>query len=301
LAKKQIELAMPKNITILGMGLIGGSFALAMRRHPGVEITAYDRDEVSLVTARHLGVADRVAKDVAQAVKQADLVLIAAPVGQIPEILSEIQPHLPPHTLLTDVGSTKSSVVAAAREILGEAFSRFIPAHPIAGAEQSGVRFAKADLFQDKTVILTPESVHHPVPLKRIAACWEFCGARVEEMNAVTHDHIFGLVSHLPHLLSFALVHDIASRPDAEQLFHFAASGFRDFTRIAASSPEMWKDISLANREVLIEEVQRYGETLNQLLGWLKKSDATELERFMRVSREARRRWSESHPPRENS
>jgi prephenate dehydrogenase len=300
LSKAQIELALPKKITILGMGLIGGSFALAMKQQPGVEITGFDRDEVSLVTARHLGVVDVVAKDMAQAVHKADLILLAVPVGQIPVVLKELAPHLAAHTLITDVGSTKGSVVSAAREILGDAFARFIPAHPIAGAEQSGVRFARADLFQNKAVILTPEPTHHPLPIKRVVACWSHCGARVEEMDAQNHDHIFGLVSHLPHLLSFALVHDIALRDDAQRLFHYAASGFRDFTRIAASSPEMWKDISLANREVLMDEVAHYRDSLGQMLEWLKNSDADALEQFMKVSREARRRWSESHSPQED-
>lgn len=300
MSKAQIELALPKKITVLGMGLIGGSFALAMKQHAGAEITGFDRDQVSLVTARHLGVIDVAAKDLAHAVEKADLVLLAVPVGQIPLVLKEIAPHLPAHTLVTDVGSTKGSVVQAAREILGDAFARFIPAHPIAGAEQSGVRFARADLFQNKAVILTPEPNHHPLPIKRVAACWSHCGARVEQMEAKTHDHIFGLVSHLPHLLSFALVHEIAQREDAQSLFHFAASGFRDFTRIAASSPEMWKDITLANRDVLLEEVAHYRDSLDELLGWLKNSDAQALEQFMKVSREARRRWSESHSSREN-
>jgi prephenate dehydrogenase len=285
----------PRRIAIIGVGLIGGSFALAMRAAAReVHIVGCDRDEVNLAAARHLGVIDTAQHDAVAAVREADVVMIAVPVGQFESVLKDIAPALPPTAIITDVGSTKHTVVRAARSALGPAFARFVPAHPIAGAEHSGVRAARADLFRDRTVIMTPMEDTDPLPLEIMRKCWEACGAVVEEMSVSRHDAIFGVVSHLPHLLSFALVYDIATRVDADTFFRFAASGFRDFTRIAGSSPEMWRDISLANRDVLLAELARYRERLDRLAELLAREDGEALEAFFRVAREARRSWAEN-------
>lgn len=285
----------PRRLAVIGVGLIGGSFALALREAAReVHIVGYDRDEINLAAARHMGVVNSTVHDAAAAVRDADMVMIAVPVGQFEGVLQEIAPALNPSAIITDVGSTKGSVVRAAQTMLGPAFERFVPGHPIAGAEHSGVRAARADLFRDRSVVLTPVEGTHELPRDIMRKCWEACGARVEEMTVTRHDAIFGVVSHLPHLLSFALVYDIATRVDADTFFRFAASGFRDFTRIAGSSPEMWRDIGLANRDVLLLEITRYREHLERLSQLLTQQDGAALEAFFRVAREARRSWTET-------
>jgi prephenate dehydrogenase len=285
----------PRRLAVIGVGLIGGSFALALREAAReVHIVGYDRDEINLAAARHMGVVNSTVHDAAAAVRDADMVMIAVPVGQFEGVLQEIAPALNPSAIITDVGSTKGSVVRAAQTMLGSAFERFVPGHPIAGAEHSGVRAARADLFRDRSVVLTPVEGTHELPRDIMRKCWEACGARVEEMTVARHDAIFGVVSHLPHLLSFALVYDIATRVDADTFFRFAASGFRDFTRIAGSSPEMWRDIGLANRDVLLLEITRYREHLERLSQLLTQQDGAALEAFFRVAREARRSWTET-------
>lgn len=286
---------LPRRVTIIGVGLIGGSFALAMRRAvPDICLTGVDRDEINLATARHLGVLDQVGQDVVSAVKDAELVLLAVPVRQLATVLTQISTNLPAGAVITDVGSTKGSVIEVAQATLGASVARFVPGHPIAGAEQSGVRAARVDLFQGCSVVLTPTSRCEEQARGIVQQCWEACGARVELMAAHNHDAIFGVVSHLPHLLSFALVYDIATRVDAPTFFRFAAGGFRDFTRIAASSPEMWRDISLSNRNVLLMEIQRYQAQLDQLTQLLQQEDESGLESFFKVARQARRNWNDT-------
>lgn len=282
----------PRRLALLGVGLIGGSFAGAMRQaFPGLVISAYDRDELNLALARQLGVIDSGSADLAQVVDQADLVMLAVPVGQMPGLMAELAPLLNPATVITDVGSTKTQVVEAARQYLGAALSRFVPGHPIAGAEASGVRAAQADLFRERTVVLTPLPETDPYSLDWVRDCWLRCGAQVEVQTVRRHDEIFAAVSHLPHLLSFALVHEIAERPDAATLFRFAAGGFRDFTRIAASNAQMWRDISLGNREILLEELARYRVQIDQLSHWLEEQDGASLEAYFQRARQARREW----------
>lgn len=286
----------PERIAVIGVGLIGGSFALAMKAAlKTVHVVGYDRDEINLAAARHMGVVDSVAHDPESAVRNADVVMLAVPVGQFDDVLPLIVPGLSPTAVLTDAGSTKSSVVASARKHLGKAFERYVPGHPIAGAEHSGVRAARVDLFKGRDVILTPVPETHPLPCDIVRKCWEACGARVEEMSTEQHDAIFGVVSHLPHLLSYALVHDIATRTDADVFFRFAASGFRDFTRIAASSPEMWTDISVANRELLLLELERYQEQLRLLALFLREENTEALWAYFKLARDARRAWMESN------
>jgi prephenate dehydrogenase len=229
---------------------------------------------------------------VAQEVQNADLILLATPVAQMADILSRIAPHIGVNTLMTDGGSTKCDVVAAARQQLGDKIAQFIPAHPIAGAELSGPAAALAELYQGKKVVLTPLPENTQASVTRIRQAWEECGAVVSELTPEQHDEVFAAVSHLPHLLAFTLVHDLALRDNRDQLLSFAASGFRDFTRIAASSPEMWRDISLANREALLREIEQYAAELYKLHQALQQGDGAKLEEMFRLAREVRSSWT---------
>ncbi len=281
-------------VVIFGVGLIGGSFALSLRKaHVVHEVVGFGRSSASLEQAKQLGIIDRIGEDVAHEVGDADLVLLATPVAQMAELFARIAPHLGVHTLVTDGGSTKGDVVAAARANLGKKIAQFIPAHPIAGAEKSGAAAALADLYCGKKVVLTPLSENSKEAVARVRKAWELCGAVVSELTPQQHDEVFAAVSHLPHLLSFALVHDLAQRDNRDQLLSFAASGFRDFTRIAASSPEMWRDISLANREALMREVKQYADELYVIYQALENNDAAKLEEIFSLAREVRSAWNQ--------
>ena len=284
-----------KKLVIFGVGLIGGSVALALKKaKTPVSIIGVGRSAASLQTALDLGVIDVATSDVSTAVKDADIILIAAPVAQTPSILNAIKPHLSASTVITDAGSTKGDVLQCAQDILGNQFNQFVGGHPIAGAEKSGVTAAMADLYINKNVVLTPTPATDTQAIQRVKALWQACGANVSEMTAEIHDGIFAAVSHLPHLLAFALVDDIASRPNAEQLFGFAASGFRDFTRIAGSHPEMWRDISLANRSALLNELDAYQQELSRLQQLLEAEDGEGLEDLFERASIARNNWGES-------
>lgn len=275
------------------MGLIGGSVALALKKAgSAAQIIGVGRSTESLQSALDLGVIDVACNDIAQALHNADIVLIAAPVAQTASILTAIKPALAENTVVTDAGSTKSDVLACAQEILGEQFSQFVGGHPIAGAEKSGVTAATTDLYRNKNVVLTPTEATNADAVQRVRELWQHCGANVTEMPAATHDSIFAAVSHLPHLLAFALVDDIASRQNAEQLFGFAASGFRDFTRIAGSHPEMWRDISLANRTALLNEITAYQDELSRLKQMLETSDGDALHALFDRASTARNNWA---------
>jgi len=282
-----------KKIVIFGVGLIGGSVALALKKAgSAAQIIGVGRSTESLQSALDLGVIDVACSDIAQAMLNADIVLIAAPVAQTASILTSIKPALAANTVVTDAGSTKSDVLACAQEILGEQFSQFVGGHPIAGAEKSGVTAATTDLYRNKNVVLTPTEATNADAVQRVRELWQHCGANVTEMPAATHDSIFAAVSHLPHLLAFALVDDIASRKNAEQLFGFAASGFRDFTRIAGSHPEMWRDISLANRTALLNEITAYQDELSRLKQMLELSDGDALHALFDRASTARNNWA---------
>ncbi|MBI4809077.1 MAG: prephenate dehydrogenase/arogenate dehydrogenase family protein [Nitrosomonadales bacterium] len=283
-----------QKVVIFGVGLIGGSFSLALRKAGEVgEVVGFGRSQSTLDEAKRLGILDRIGNDVAREVRDADIVLLATPVAQMAEIFTRIAPHLGAHTLVTDGGSTKGDVVAAARANLGNKISQFIPAHPIAGAEKSGAAAALADLYLGKKVVLTPLPENSKATVGRIRKAWELCGAAVSELTAQQHDEVFAAVSHLPHLLSFALVHDLAQRDNRDQLLSFAASGFRDFTRIAASSPEMWRDICLANRDAMMRELLQYANELHGLYQALEQSDAAKLEEVFSEARKVRSAWTQ--------
>ena len=282
-----------KKIVIFGTGLIGGSFALALRKANAVgEGVGFGRSETTLQQARQLGIIDRIGQEVAAEVGDADLVLLATPVGQMAELMARIAPHLGAHTLVTDGGSTKSDVVREVYAQLGSRVAQFVPAHPIAGAEKSGAGAALADLYQGRKVVLTPLPENSQDAVARVRRAWELCGAVVSELTPQQHDAVFAAVSHLPHLLSFALVHDLAQRDNRDLLLSFAASGFRDFTRIAASSPEMWRDICMANRDALMEELRRYADELYVLFRALEQHDAAKLEEVFSEARNVRGNWT---------
>jgi len=283
-----------KKVVIFGVGLIGGSFALALRRANVVgEVVGFGRSQTTLEQARSLGIIDRIGVDLAAEVNDADLVLLATPVGQMAELMARIAPHLGTQTLVTDGGSTKSDVVAAAYANLGDKVAQFVPAHPIAGAELSGAAAAKADLYVGKKVVLTPIYENSKESIAYVKSAWQECGAVVSELTAQQHDEVFAAVSHLPHLLSFALVHDLARRDNRDQLLSFAASGFRDFTRIAASSPEMWRDICLANRDALLDELGSYMEELETIHEALAEGDADKLQEIFSLARDLRGKWTQ--------
>lgn len=282
-------------VVIFGVGLIGGSFALALKQ-AGVarSIVGVGRSRESLEQALALGVIDAIGAADSTTLGDADLVMLAMPVGQMSAVMQAIGPHLGPGTVITDGGSTKRDVVAAANRHLPARLGNFVPGHPIAGAENSGVGAASAELYRGKRVVLTPLPQTSEQAYDRVQQAWNCCGAIVSEMNPDQHDQVFAAVSHLPHVLAFALVHDIAERTNAEQLFGFAASGFRDFTRIASSHPEMWRDIAIANREALLDEIDAYAAKLASVRHMLERGDAAALEAVFTQAREARNAWLRS-------
>lgn len=284
-----------KKLVIFGVGLIGGSVALALKKqHPALHIVGVDRHLSHLQTALSLGIINEACADIAKAMQGADVVLIAAPVAQTPAILQSIVPHLASQTVVTDVGSTKSDVLLSAKTILGDQYQQFIGAHPIAGAEKNGAAAAMTDLYLGKNVVLTPTAETPDWVKQTVEQLWQNCGAVVHVMEAAAHDEIFASVSHLPHILAFALVEDIANHVNAEKLFYFAASGFRDFTRIAGSHPEMWRDISIANQQALLTALDTYLLTLNDVRTLLAQKDGAGLMELYERASQARKQWAES-------
>jgi len=282
-------------LALIGVGLIGGSAAAAWRAAGAVsQVSGYDIDATAAERGRASGILDTCAATVALAVADADLVLVAVPVLAMRAVFDEVARHAPASAIVTDVGSTKLSVIEAVRASVaagsGFAASRFVPGHPIAGRELPGVEFARAQLFRGKLVITTPTAETNPDAMAVVESLWERTGARVARMEAAEHDRIFAAVSHLPHLLAFGLVASIASEADGDRKLEFAGAGFRDFTRIAASSPAMWRDVSLANRGALSLELQRYRELLDRLQQAVDAGDAEFLERTFALASEARRR-----------
>jgi prephenate dehydrogenase len=279
-------------LVVIGVGLIGGSFALALKRARAVErVVGVGRTRRNLATASRLGILDEASRDAAHAVRDADLVLLAVPVGQMPAVMAAIAPRLPTRAVVMDAGSTKCDVVASARRWLGPAFARFVPAHPVAGNERSGAEAATPDLFRGRTVIVTPqpETAAHALALARRA--WQACGARVARLEAREHDAILAAVSHLPHVIAFALVNMLARRRDPARWFGFSAGGLRDTVRIAGSSPEMWADICRANREALLAAIEQYESELERVRAAIERGDAAALRRLFARARAARARW----------
>ncbi len=267
-----------KRLTIVGVGLIGGSLARALRRAgKRIEIIGYGRNHLNLQRALELGVIDRFETRIADAVRDADMIVVAVPVGVIGRVLREMVPHISADAVITDVGSTKASVIRDARSALGEALPVFVPGHPVAGNERRGVEASTAGLFEDRAVLLTPVVETRPVALARVRAMWQATGARVIDMDAEHHDRILAATSHLPHVLAYTLVDALARMDDSEEIFNYAAGGFRDFTRIASSDPLMWRDICLANSEAIAAVLVEYQRHLDAALQAIRRGDGETL------------------------
>lgn len=280
------------HLVVIGVGLIGGSFALDLRKKGLVgRVTGVGRGRANLEKARELGIIDAIADSAVEAVKDADLVLLAIPVGAMAAVFRDIAAALPAQCVLTDAGSTKQDVVAAARAGLGGKIGQFVPGHPIAGAETSGAEAARTGLYYHKPCVLTPLAENAPAAVETVQAAWKACGAQVSLMEPERHDHVFAAVSHLPHMVAFALMEELAGRPDAETYFRHAGSGFRDFTRIAGSHPEMWRDISLANKDALVAEMDAFIAKLSGIRNLLETGDSEALEGLFSRAREARLNW----------
>lgn len=285
---------MLNKLVIIGVGLIGGSFALALRKAGLVKhIVGIGRSQQNLQCALELDVIDEIATDIPSALHNADLVLLAMPVGQTARIMAQIAAHLQANTILTDAGSTKQDVITAARHHIPiQNRHHFVPGHPIAGTEQSGAQAAQADLYHNKHVILTPLPETSMDAIERINQLWQACGAQVSLMPADEHDRVLAATSHLPHILAFTMMNYLNHSTDQlENLLHFAGSGLRDFTRIASSSPEMWRDICLANRETLLEQIDAYQNELKSLQELLENNDGKELEQVFSKARNVRENW----------
>lgn len=285
---------MIKQLTIIGVGLIGGSLARALKRAGAVdEIVGSGRDAEHLKQALALGVIDRIELDMAAAVQGADVVLVAAPVGAMEAIFRIIAPALSADTVLTDAGSTKASVVEAARTAFGQLPANFVPGHPIAGTEKSGVEASFAELYQGRRVILTPTENSAPEAVERVRAMWQQAGAEVVETSVSHHDEILAATSHLPHLLAFSLVDTLATLDDKQEIFEFAAGGFRDFTRIASSDPKMWHDICVHNEPALLKMLERFEADLDKLRQAIANNDSDYLLQVFTRAKVARDQFCE--------
>ncbi|MGI9228785.1 MAG: prephenate dehydrogenase [Gammaproteobacteria bacterium] len=276
-------------LTIIGTGLIGGSLALALKQQAACKlICGYDTDHDSLRQAQELGVIDEHSTDLAEAVQGAEVVVLAVPVIATVALLQKLAGLISAQTIVTDVASAKAAVVAAAREHLRQHLPNFVPAHPIAGREQGGVQAGSADLFADHALIITPLQETAATAKDRISAMWQQTGARVVELPVQQHDEILAATSHLPHVLAYALVDCLAAMQDQREIFAYSAGGLADFSRIASSSPQMWCDVCLANREPLLRVLAAFDEHLQELKQAINESDAERLLQVFSRAKQAR-------------
>lgn len=281
-----------QQLGLIGCGLMGGSFALALKQAGLVDrVIGYSKSPSTTEKARELGVIDQVAESALLAVSGADLVLMAVPVAATDATFRAIRHLVTPDCLFMDVGSTKRDVVDAARRVLKERVGAFVPAHPITGKEHAGVQHADATLYQGCQVILTPISQTLPDHVSRAKAIWTALGAQVEEMTAETHDAAFAAVSHLPHLLAYAYFAGVLQQPDSETFLKLAGPGFRDFTRIAASDPAIWRDILLANREEILKQSEHFRSALGVLENALRDRKGEALQALIQGVSQVRSHW----------
>ncbi len=278
------------NVTIIGVGLIGGSLARVLRtKNLAGRITGAGRSRTTLELALKIGVIDCMGQGSAHAVEDADLIILASPVGTFEAIVREIAPHLRPGAILTDVGSVKGALIRQIEGILPP-HAQYVPAHPIAGREKSGVAESTETLFQGRRCILTPSARTEHKALESVRDLWTAAGAEVTIMDADLHDKVFAAVSHLPHVAAFAMMSAVADlNTGTRDYLQFSGAGFRDFTRIAASSPEMWRDICLMNRDNLVQMIDRYVSSLNRFKRDIAAGDGTRLEKHLKLASDVRR------------
>ncbi len=280
---------MINHLCVIGVGLIGGSLSLALKKAGYVkQVTGLGRSIENLQKAEQLGVIDYYETDYAKAISHADMVFVSVPIGSMPEVFKKIEPHLKKHAIVTDGGSAKNTVVEMAREALGVKINQFIPGHPIAGTEKSGAEAAFDSLYQKRRIILTPleENTHDDV--KRVKEMWQQAGAWVDEMGARHHDLVLAGTSHLPHVLAFSLVDCLNNVDDVDEIFKYAAGGFRDFTRIASSDPVMWRDICVHNSDAILAMMKNYQQDLDHLKVAIENSDKDELLRIFSNAKQTR-------------
>ena len=281
-------------VSIVGVGLIGASLGLALKGAGVVrEVIGVGRSSANLDQAKKMGAIDRVA-DLAEAVQSSQWIVLCVPVAQMRAIFTQLEPHLGSNTLITDAGSTKSDVILAAKEVLGKKVCQFVPAHPIAGGAQHGAAAARADLFQGKQTIICQLQENSAADVALVEEFWKVLGSNIKRISAVQHDAIYAAVSHLPHILSYALMASVLNSEDAEQKLEHAGAGFRDFTRIAASSPEMWRDICIANKQAILKELDQYLSVTGRLREMIAKEDAAGLEKVFQKASQARQKWDAS-------
>ena len=282
-----------KQITLIGVGLIGGSFVLDLKRQGLVEkVVGIDLNPENLARALERKVIDEAYESISQtSVSGADWVVIATPVATLPAICRALAPVLSPHTVVSDVGSTKLSALAAFRDYLTQHFPRCVASHPIAGSDRHGALAAQFGLFQDKKLILCPHEQQDPAALQQVEQFWQAVGAETRQISAQEHDQIFAAVSHMPHVLAFSFVHQIEDHPDGAKYLDFAASGFRDFTRIASSHPAIWTDISMANRQSLLDLIEGQYQQLARVQAMLEAGDSDGLYRYFEEAKQTRDDW----------
>ena len=265
-------------LAVIGVGLIGSSLSLALRKSGAVgRVSGFGRNRGNLEKGVELGVLDEFGASIAQTVADADMVVVAVPLGAMQSVFAELKDSVSSTAVITDVGSSKASVVEAARAKLGDLLPRFVPGHPIAGTEKTGVEAGFASLYQERRVILTPVVETDAVAIERVTNMWQQCGAIVENLEVAHHDKVLAATSHLPHMLAYALVHQLSGLNDHEEIFRYAAGGFRDFTRIASSDPVMWRDVCLSNGAALVTLIEQYQVELDRIEAAIRAGDAERL------------------------
>lgn len=276
-------------LCIIGVGLIGGSLARALKKSHAVgEVVGVGRDVAHLEKAKSLGVIDKFETDITSAVKGCDMVVLAVPLGAMQSVFEKIAPVITDDMIITDVGSAKASVVRAAQVAFKKIPQTLVPGHPIAGTEKSGVEASFAELYNDRRIILTPLETSSDEAISKVRKMWQTCGAEVVETTIKHHDEVLAATSHLPHMLAFALVDTLAKMDAKNEIFDFAAGGFRDFTRIASSDPDMWRDICLANGDALIEMIKKFSDDLQLLSNAIENNDSTYLKDTFTRAKKAR-------------
>ncbi len=262
-------------LAIIGVGLIGSSLSLALKEAGAVrQVIGFGRNQKNLARGVELGVLDDFTESIEACVSDADVIVVAVPLGTMRKVFTELKSAVKKDAVITDVGSAKGSVVSAARDELGSVFTRFVPAHPIAGTENSGVEAGFATLYQNRRVIITPLQQTDQDAVSVIDEMWRHCGAIIEYLDVEHHDKVLAATSHLPHMLAFALVHYLSNLNDHEEIFRYASGGFRDFTRIASSDPVMWRDVCVANGDAVVDLIEQYQQELDRVKSAISAGDA---------------------------